>query len=163
MSQATNQGVTTPVAGGGGGGAGGVTNCGSDFCSRPQTKHSDSWWWQCSSAAHSSLHPWPSPRHHRLEMTGGVWVLIGSMTRGIGQEEEGDSGQLSWTHDDGVRCPETDRTVRVSCPVLPTYLAPSHLQRQAGLRTLKFKCVRDSRGGCCAVLCWGDLFKFQVQ
>ena len=45
--------------------------------------------------------------------------------------------------------------VRVSCPVLPTYLAPSHLQRQAGLRTLKFKCVRDSRGLlCCAgVIC----------
>ena len=93
-------------------------------------------------------------------MTGGVWVLIGSMTRGIGQEEEGDSGQLSWTHDDGVRCPETDRTVRVSCPVLPTYLAPSHLQRQAGHSSSS---VLETAGGCCAVLCWGDLLKFQVQ
>ena len=41
-------------------------------------------------------------------------------------------------------------------PVLccPLTFTPSHLQRQAGLRTLKFKCVRDSRGGelCCAVL-----------
>ena len=150
MSQATNQGVTRPVAGGGGG----VTNCGSDFCSRPQTKHSDSWWCQCSSAAHSSLHPRPSPGHHRLEMTGGVWVLIGSMTRGIGQEEEGDSGQLSWTHDDGVRCPETDRTVRVSCPVLPTYLHTSSVRPDSGHSSSS---VLETAGGaavlCCAVLC----------
>ena len=67
-------------------------------------------------------------------------------------------GNFPRAGDDRVRCQRQTEHVPVSCPVLPTW----HLHTPASGRTPDTQ-VQVCKRQQAAVLCWGDLFKFQVQ